>query len=85
MIVAYLYCFFFSTGACIKRLLNPSMTHGQRAQDAQNIWYVPLDFVLRETFSVKLMCVYETLYEGVSKSSRKSAIIFLFCKSGELN
>ena len=24
-------------------------------------------------------------YEGVSKSSRKSAIIFLFCKSGELN
>ena len=25
------------------------------------------------------------IYEGVSKSSRKSAIIFLFCKSGELN
>ena len=25
------------------------------------------------------------MYEGVSKSSRKSAIIFLFCKSGELN
>ena len=33
-----------------------------------------------------LMCPHPgAIYEGVSKSSRKSAIIFLFCKSVELN
>ena len=31
------------------------------------------------------MYVYGEIYEGHSKSSRKSAIIFLFCKSAELN
>ena len=29
--------------------------------------------------------IYICIYEGRSKSSRKSAIIFLFCKSDELN
>ena len=30
-------------------------------------------------------CEQDNLYEGRSKSSRKSATIFLFCKSAELN
>ena len=34
-------------------------------------------------FGVTAFC--STIYEGRSKSSRKSVIIFLFCKSAELN